>query len=209
MEHDNGVRPHTSYAVKGTWYCVFFSRSAVPLDHIALHCIALSCAIVLRCIALHCIVAFQDTMEAWLCESAFFLRIRLCRRFININCVEKETRCSEKWSWMAWRAPEIIVCRNGKWHAIFLALSCDILLHCIASPFFGTAEWHVAWRAPEDSVCNMPICATAPMPPTSKTNAADLQTTSKINIFFHNFISFLFDFYTIFLPRGTLEVPLE
>ena len=44
---------------------------------IALHCIAL------HCIALHCIVAFQDTVQGWVYDRAFFLRVALCRRFIN------------------------------------------------------------------------------------------------------------------------------
>ena len=90
--------------------------------------------------------------------------------------------------------------------AIFLALSSAILLHCIASPFFGTAEWHMTWRAPEDSVCKQQALPRHNyMPPSFLYTTT---TTSKHNIF-SLFCIIFFDFCRIFLPGSTLGVPQQ
>ena len=76
----DGMASARGHRMQGTEHDIAFSLALGCA--IALHCIALHC-IALHCIALHCIVAFQDTVQGWVYDRAFFLRVGLCRRFIN------------------------------------------------------------------------------------------------------------------------------
>ena len=94
--------------------------------------LALGCAIALHCIALHCIVAFQDTVQGWVYDRAFFLRVALCRRFINKTTLKKELYAQKMGlDGMASARGHRM---QGTEHdiAFSLALGCAIALHCIA-----------------------------------------------------------------------------
>ena len=95
--------------------------------------------------------------------------------------------------------------------AFFCALGCAIVLHCIASPFFGTAGWHVAWRTPKDSVCKYikryrAICRRPHPPPRHYASSFahqnwlffDISSASALNIFL-DFFRFDIIFFCFFV----------
>ena len=79
--HSNSMASARGHRMQGTEHDIAFS-------------LALGCAIALHCIALHCIVAFQDTVQGWVYDRAFFQCWAL-PPFYKQNCVKKGTVCSE------------------------------------------------------------------------------------------------------------------
>ena len=81
------------------------------------------------CMALR---AFQDTVQGWVYDRAFFLSVRLCRRFINKTALKKELYAQKMGlDGMASARGHRM---QGTEHdiAFSLALGCAIALHCIA-----------------------------------------------------------------------------